>query len=93
LSAILLRFRCHKYGPITDTEKAFLHINLDEEDRDATCFLWLDTTSNPESKFDVYYFKSVLFGASSSPFILNATIDKHLSQYDGSVVENMKKNI
>lgn len=35
----------------------------------------------------------MLFGATNSPFILNATLDKHLSQYDEPVAENIKENI
>ena len=93
LIAILLRFRQHKYGLVADIEKAFLHVSLDEEDRDITRFLWLSDPNDPTSKFDAYRFKSVLFGATSSPFILNATLDKHLSQYDEPVAEDIKGNI
>jgi len=39
--AILLRFRIHQYVLSTDIEKAFLHVKLDEQDRDYTRFLWL----------------------------------------------------
>ena len=93
LTGILLRFRCHKYGFTTDIEKAFLHVSLNEEDRDATRFFWLSDPDDPTSAFHVYCFKVVLFGASSSPFILNATLNKHLNQYNDPVAEDMKKNI
>ena len=93
LTGILLRFRCHKYGFTTDIEKAFLHVSLDEGDRDATRFLWLSDPEDPTRAFHIYRFKVVLFGASSSPFILNATLDKHLKQYNDPVAEDMKKNI
>ena len=78
LTSILVRFRIHSYAVTTDIEKAFLHIGLDAEDRDATRFLWPSNISNPESPLSTYRFKSVLFGATCSPFILSATILKHL---------------
>ncbi|XP_045171011.2 uncharacterized protein LOC123533438 [Mercenaria mercenaria] len=43
LSNILVRFRLHKYAVTADIEKAFLHVGLDERDRDATRFFGLVT--------------------------------------------------
>ena len=93
LTGILLRFRCHKYGFTTDIEKAFLHVSLDKGDRDATRFFWLSDPEDPTSAFHVYCFKMFLFGASSSPFILNVTLNKHLNKYNDPLAEDMKKNI
>ena len=93
LTGILLRFRLHKYAITTDIEKAFLHVNLDQADRDATRFYWLSNIDDPESEFIVYRFKSVLFGATSSPFILNATLNKHLTQSTDQVSMDMLKNL
>ena len=73
-----MRFRVKQYGISTDIEKAFLHIGLDETDRDMTRFFWLKDPENPDGPLSTYRFKSVLFGATCSPFILNATILKHL---------------
>ena len=56
LTGILLRFRLHNYAITTDIEKAFLHVNLDQADRDATQFYWLSNTDDPESEFIVYRF-------------------------------------
>jgi len=81
LTGILLPFRRHKNAITTDIEKAFLHVNLDQADRDATQFYWLSNTDDPESELIMYGFKSVMFGATSSPFILNATLNKHLTVY------------
>ncbi|XP_060554822.1 uncharacterized protein LOC132715774 [Ruditapes philippinarum] len=78
LIGILIRFRMNKYAIATDIEKAFLNITLDENDRDVTRFLWLSDPSNPNSELTTYRFRAVLFGATSSPFILCATILKHL---------------
>ena len=93
LTGILLRFRLHKYAITTDIEKAFLQVNLDQADRDATRFYWLSNIDDPESEFIVYRFKSVMFGATSSPFILNATLNKHLTQSTDQVSMDMLKNL
>jgi hypothetical protein len=78
LTGILLRFRMHKYAVATDIEKAFLQIGLHESDRDVTRFLWLSDPSDPCSPLTTYRFRTILFGATCSPFILGATIRKHL---------------
>ena len=93
LTAILVRFRRYRYAVTADIEKAFLHIILDEKDRDGTRFFWLSNPEEPESQFVAYRFKAVLFGASCSPFILNATIRKHLESIDTPIAENMKTDI
>ena len=93
LTGILLRFRLHQYGITADIEKAFLHVNLDEADRDATRFYWLSNADDLESEFIVYRFKSVMFSATSSPFILNATLNKHLTQSTGQVSIDMLRNL
>ena len=81
LTSILVRFHIHSYASTTDIEKVFLHIALDEKDRDATRFLWSSDISNRHSLLYTYRFKLVSFGASCSPFILSATIFKHLESY------------
>jgi hypothetical protein len=93
MTAILVRFQCYQYSLTADIGKAFLNISLDEGDRDATIFFWLSDPTNPESSFDVYQFKSILFGASCSPFILNATIKKHLDSYNDPFTQRMKADI
>ncbi|XP_070537449.1 uncharacterized protein [Ptychodera flava] len=74
LSAILLRFRAHNVGFTSDIEKAFLHVQLADKDRDYTKFLWISDPDNPESQFETYRFNVVLFGAVCSPFILNSVV-------------------
>ena len=90
---ILLRFRTHNYAISTDIEKAFLHISLHEEDRDCTRFFWLQNPTDPNSEFIVYRFKSVLFGAVSSPFILHATLYHHLQHYNTPLSNNIQSNL
>ena len=76
---ILLRNRL-KFLCITgDIQKAFLQIKVNQEDRDALCLLWYE---NLDSRTVVHYrFTRVIFGSGPSPYILGATLQKHVSQY------------
>ena len=93
LCSIILRFRVHNYSFATDIEKAFLHIRLHPDDRDYTRFLWLSNPKDPNSHLVTYRFQAVLFGATSSPFILNAVLRHHLQQYQTMVAEDIKHNL
>ena len=75
---IILRFRLLPVGICTDIEKAFLHIQLHEDDRDWTRLIWLSDPHDPDSEFIAYGFRVVLFGAVCSPFMLNAALHCHL---------------
>ena len=77
----------------TDIEKAFLQIGLESEDRDVTRFFWLKDPSDPSSEMTVYRFKAVLFGATCSPFILNATLLKHLSTHGDETSTAIQRNL
>ena len=90
---MLLRFRLHKFDLFTDIEKAFLHINLDEADHNYTRFLWLLDPTDPESEFDIYRFKTVLFGLVSSPFMLHAALYYHLQKHSSSVATDIANNL
>ncbi|VDI25888.1 Hypothetical predicted protein [Mytilus galloprovincialis] len=92
LTKLLVQFRANQFATCTDIEKTFLHVGLIEEDRDVTRFLWLSDPTNPGSQLKTYRFKAVLFGATSSPFILNTTIQKHLKQFGNSeTAKNSRK--
>ena len=93
LCAILIRFRSHCFGISTDIEKAFLHIRLHPDDRNYTHFFWLSDPTDPSSQFCVYRFKVVPFGATSSPFMLNAVLQYHLRQYSTPVSLDMCSNL
>ena len=71
---VLLRFRRWRVAVTADISKAFLQISLRREDRDVHRFLWI-----LDGRKRVMRFRRVTFGVSSSPFLLNATIQHHLS--------------
>ncbi|XP_025836052.1 uncharacterized protein LOC112906336 [Agrilus planipennis] len=76
IPSILLRFREQKIGIISDIRKAFLQIGVHRDDRDFLRFLWYDDSG----KIIMYRHRRVVFGVCSSPFLLGATIDFHLSE-------------
>lgn len=83
LFGILIRFRTHKFCFISDIEKAFLQIKLAEEDRDFVRFLWFKSfktlTEENINDQEIISFRlcRILFGVTSSPFILAAVLLHH----------------
>ena len=88
---IILRFRSHKVALIADIEKAFLQISIKEEDRDALRFLWFDDVAKKHPEITTLRFTRVPFGVTSSPFLLNATIQYHLNKYTTVFPETVQK--
>ncbi|XP_006811995.1 uncharacterized protein LOC102808689, partial [Saccoglossus kowalevskii] len=89
-----MRFRANNIAVCSDIEKAFLNVRLHPDERKFTKFLWLTDVNNIDSPLKVYQFKSVLFGAVCSPFILNAVIKTHLdNNCDINTANQMKDNI
>ncbi|XP_068686960.1 uncharacterized protein [Montipora foliosa] len=88
---ILLRFRERKIALVGDIEKAFLNIKVQEQDRNVLRFLWIDSLEKDDPELVLYRFCRVVFGVNSSPFLLNATLRHHISQYslDAEFVENL----
>ena len=84
---LLLRFRTFPVALAADIEKAFLMVSICEEDRDALRFLWVDDVGSSCPQTRVLRFTRVVFGVSSSPFLLNATLQYHLDQYASSCPE------
>ena len=93
LCAILLRFRIHAFALSTDIEKAFLHIKLHPSDRNFTRFLWPLDFESSDTNFQTYRFTVVPFGASSSPFMLGAVLDLHLSKSHLQAAADMRDNM
>lgn len=78
IPTLLLRFRLYQIGVIADIRKAFLQISLCEEDRDFLRFLWVDM----EGEMKIFRHARVVFGVTSSPFLLGAVIDFHLKCFE-----------
>jgi hypothetical protein len=92
---ILVRFRLNKIGILADIKQAFLNIAISREHRDFVQFLWYDLNSK-EEKLITYRFLRVVFGLTSSPFLLNAMLRHHLSKYvekENAVVERIREDL
>ncbi|VDI17558.1 Hypothetical predicted protein [Mytilus galloprovincialis] len=61
ISTLLMRFRDTRCAVVTDIEKAFLQITLDEKDRDMTRLFWLKDSTDLTSELITYRFKAILF--------------------------------
>ena len=75
-----LRLRLLEYLMSADVSKAYMRMVLRPEDRNYTCFFARKNWKDPDSSIVIYRFKSVIFGASSSPFMLNCTVKDILEQ-------------
>ena len=79
---VLLRLRIHKVVLIGDIKSAFLSIEVDERDRNALRFFWLDCLEDKDVKNPVIFRSCrVIFGAGPSPFILSGVLQHHIKQY------------
>ncbi|EPB66843.1 integrase core domain protein [Ancylostoma ceylanicum] len=94
---MLLRFRAHNIAVISDVEKAFLQVRLQELDRDATRCFWVRDFNLPAigENVVIYRFTRVTFGLNTSPFLLAATIDFHLENIGPSndMAEEIRRNL
>ena len=96
LRDVLLRLRAYNYVVSGDIEKAFLQIGIHDEHKDFVRFLWfenprnLDFSTFENNKITEYRFNRLLFGINSSPFLLQATLRKHISDYDTEIVHKQQ---
>ena len=93
---IIMRFRAHRKALAGDIEKAFLNVSVAEEDRDVLRFLWFDDVKKEYPEVIVLRFARVVFGVSSSPFLVNATVKHHAERYeeeDPEFVETFLRSI
>ena len=95
LCGLLMRFRLHEIALVADIEKAFLQVSLSPLDRDVTRFLWLKDPTRPPDKenLECYRFCRVPFGIISSPFLLGATIQHHLSKHPSDDAKLILNNL
>ena len=71
-------------------------VSIAKVDRNVLRFLWVDDISKKEPEIVVLRFTRVVFGVSSSPFLLNVTVAHHIGQYetvDPVFVEQFFENI
>ena len=78
---ILIRFRSKNVALVGDIEKGFLQIAISENDCNYLKFLWFDNVFKEFPSIVKYRFARVVFGVTSSPFLLNGTIEKLKIQY------------
>jgi len=91
LCGVLLRFRTYFIAILSDIEKAFLQVGIQESERDVTRFLWFKDPTRPDKvkgNLSVYRFCRVPFGIVCSPFLLEATLQYHLMQ-EGSDISKL----
>ncbi|XP_069188811.1 uncharacterized protein [Procambarus clarkii] len=86
-------FRIGTYAYTANISKDFLRVDLQEEDWKYTKFLWIKDPNYPNSELITYRFVSVLFGATSSPFLLQATLDTHLKNSNSQNKTEISKNL
>lgn len=75
---IIVRFRTRREAFVGDIEKAFLNVSVAEEDRDVLRCLWVDDVRKEIPEIVLLRFARVVFGVSSSPFLLNVTVKQTL---------------
>ena len=56
-------------------------VQVAEPDRDVLRFLWVDDPNSDSPKVIVKRFNRVVFGVTSSPFLLNGTVQHYISKY------------
>lgn len=76
-----------------DISKAFFRVGLHEEDRSYTKFLWVKGPCDPHREIVSYRFASVLFGATSSPSLLQPTLDSHMKKSRSPHKTEISKNL
>ena len=66
---------------VGDIKQAFLLVEIAEEHRDFVGFLWFKDINEAPRKITSLRFTRVVFGLTSSPFLLNVTIKIHIWKY------------
>ena len=95
INELMFRFRSYPVALVADIEKVFLMISVDPNDRDVLRFLWVEDPFDSDVKLVTMRFTRAVFGVSSSPFLLNATIKHQLEAYRSSnpnIVEALSRS-
>ncbi|XP_039308955.1 uncharacterized protein LOC105206992 [Solenopsis invicta] len=89
IPALLHRFREQKIGVTADIAKAFLQISVSPKDRDVLRFLWWDANG----EIEIYRHRRVVFGVTSSPFLLGATLELLIGKAVSSAASPQKNQV
>ena len=92
ISDVLMRFRYHRIALSADIEKAFLMVGVAEPYRDVLRFLWVDDPTSEVSRIVFKRFNRVVFGVTSSPFLLNGTTRHHVTSYESEDPQFVNEN-
>ncbi len=85
---MLFLFRSNQYVMTSDVKQAFLMIKLKkEEDQNRFCFFW-----KRGNKLVTYRFKSIVFGFTSSPFILHYVMQHHANTFPNDKISQILSN-
>ncbi|BES91553.1 Pao retrotransposon peptidase [Nesidiocoris tenuis] len=76
IPSVLAKFRLKRVGVVGDIKRAFLQIALNERDRNFLRFFWIDENEI----LKMYRHCRVVFGVTSSPFHLEATLKLHIEE-------------
>ena len=90
---VLVRQRFHPVAIFVDLQKAFLQIQIKEEEHDALRFHW---KINEHSNLETHRFTRALFGLTCSPFLLGGVIKQHLQLWESKspeVVAALRKSL
>ncbi|KAL0841422.1 hypothetical protein ABMA28_015106 [Loxostege sticticalis] len=92
LPRLLIQFRKNKIGVTADIKKAFLQISLHPDDRDYLKFLWWRDINESPRVVQVFRHRRVVFGVTTSPYLLSATILHHLENYNCDTAASLRKS-
>ena len=67
---------------MSDLEKTFLMVAVDERHRDFLRFLWISNIPTDTPKTVIKQFCRLVFGLRPSPFLLNATLHHHVKKFE-----------
>lgn len=78
---VLIRFQLGQIGIVVDIKKAFLQISIDKNYRDFLLTIWHVNVFDPTPTIKILRFARLVFGLTSSSFILNGAGWLHLEKY------------
>ena len=85
---LLFYFRTNKLVMLSDVKQAFLMIKLKKEiDQNRFCFFW-----KRGNKLVTYRFKSIVFGFTSSPFMLHYVMKHHANTFPDDKLSKILSN-